>query len=92
MLHEVFGAFDTVITLEDGCVLGGMGSAVVEFMAENGYQAQVRRLGMPDRVVEHGSQAQLYAECGYDAAAVVETAEALLAAKAARTARGLYTA
>ena len=92
MLHEVFGAFDTVITLEDGCVLGGMGSAVVEFMAENGYQTQVRRLGMPDRVVEHGSQAQLYAECGYDAAAVVETAEALLAAKAARTARGLYTA
>ncbi len=89
MLHEVFGAFDAVVTVEDGCILGGMGSAVVEFMAEQGYQAQVRRLGIPDRVVEHGSQPQLYAECGYDARAITETAVALVAAKADRNPRQL---
>jgi 1-deoxy-D-xylulose-5-phosphate synthase len=71
LLHEVFGKFKHVVTVEDGCVMGGMGSAVVEFMADNGYQAQVRRLGIPDRLVEHGTQDELYAECHYDKAAVV---------------------
>lgn len=70
MLHEVFGKFAHVITVEDGCVQGGFGSAVLEFMCDHGYAAQVVRLGLPDRVVEHGSQAQLYAECGYDKEAI----------------------
>ena len=48
MLHEVFGKFKHVITLEDGCIMGGFGSAVLEFMGDQGYQAQVRRLGLPD--------------------------------------------
>ena len=51
------------ITVEDGCVHGGFGSAVIEFMVDNGYKADVVRLGMPDKVIEHGSQEQLYAEC-----------------------------
>ena len=51
--------------------MGGMGSAVLEFMADHGYQAQVKRLGIPDRWIEHGSQNELYTECGFDDAAVV---------------------
>jgi 1-deoxy-D-xylulose-5-phosphate synthase len=72
ILHEVFSKFDLVITVEDGCVVGGMGSAVTEFMAENGYKATVKRLGIPDRFVEHGEQPELWAECGFDAAAIVK--------------------
>lgn len=78
LLHEVFSKFDKVITVEDGCIVGGMGSAVLEFMADNGYHAEVKRLGMPDVVIEHGSQDQLYAECGYDAEAIMETAKKML--------------
>lgn len=74
MLHEVFSKFDKVITVEDGCLMGGMGSAVVEFMTDHGYSAQVKRLGMPDRIVEHGSQDELYAECNYDADSILKTA------------------
>ena len=71
LLHEVFGKFKHVVTVEDGCIMGGMGSAVLEFMADHGYQAQVKRLGIPDRWIEHGSQNELYTECGFDDAAVV---------------------
>ncbi len=70
LLHEVFGKFNHVITVEDGCIQGGFGSAVLEFMSDHGYASQVVRLGIPDRVVEHGSQPQLYAECGYDKEAI----------------------
>jgi 1-deoxy-D-xylulose-5-phosphate synthase len=58
--------------------MGGFGSAVTEFMGDNGYQAHVKRLGLGDHYVEHGTQAQLYAENGYDAAAVVANAEELV--------------
>lgn len=71
MLHEVFAKFKKVITVEDGCVQGGMGTAVLEFMADNRYSAAVVRLGIPDRFVEHGEQNELWAECGYDAASIV---------------------
>lgn len=74
MLHEVFAKFDKVITVEDGCIQGGFGSAVIEFMADNGYHAQIKRLGVPDRYIEHGSQDELYKECGYDTDAMVATA------------------
>ena len=78
MLHEVFGRFESVIAVEDGCIVGGFGSAVVEFMTDQGYTAQIKRLGMPDRYIEHGTQEELYAQCGYDAAAIVETAVELV--------------
>ncbi len=87
MLHEVFGKFSRVITVEDGTVTGGFGSAVTEFMADAGYQARVKRLGLPDRYVEHGSQSQLYAECGYDRAGIVAAARALMAEAAQTTMR-----
>jgi 1-deoxy-D-xylulose-5-phosphate synthase len=73
-LHEVFSKFDKVISIEDGCVIGGMGSAVVEFMAENGYSATVKRLGIPDRFIDHGEQVELHAECGFDIKGIVSTA------------------
>ncbi|MGV3706911.1 MAG: 1-deoxy-D-xylulose-5-phosphate synthase [Arcticibacter sp.] len=71
MLREVFSRFKKVITVEDGCIQGGMGSAVLEFMADNRYMATVVRLGIPDRFVEHGEQNELWSECGYDAASIV---------------------
>jgi 1-deoxy-D-xylulose-5-phosphate synthase len=66
ILHEVFTTYKKVITVEDGCIQGGFGSAVLEFMADNNYHAEVKRLGIPDRVIEHGEQAQLHRESGFD--------------------------
>lgn len=81
MLHEVFSKFSKVITVEDGCIKGGFGSAVLEFMADHQYQARVMRLGIPDQFIEHGTQAQLWAECGYDEAAIIETVNDMMAVK-----------
>jgi len=78
LLHEVFGKFKKVITVEDGCLTGGMGSAVLEFMSDHGYFAQVIRLGIPDRFVDHGSQPELYKECSFDADSIYETAKKLV--------------
>lgn len=79
MLHEIFSLYKKIITVEDGCIQGGFGSAVLEFMADNNYQAEVKRLGIPDRIVEHGEQLELHHECGFDpegiARAVVEMME-----------------
>lgn len=67
LLHEVFAKFDKIITIEDGTVQGGFGSAILEFMSEHGYKADVKIMGIPDRLVEHGTPKQLYAEIGLDA-------------------------
>ena len=58
--------------------MGGMGSAVIEFMAEHGYQAQVKRLGIPDKIIEHGEQIELHRECGFDPEGIAEAAQALV--------------
>jgi 1-deoxy-D-xylulose-5-phosphate synthase len=83
MLRDVARRYRAIVTVEDGCLMGGFGSAVLEFLAEHGLQLPVRRLGIPDRVVEHGSQDELYKECGFDAtgiaAAVRELSEKALA-------------
>ena len=73
LLHIVFTQYSKIITVEDGCLMGGFGSAVLEFAADHGYRAVIKRLGIPDRIVEHGEQAQLHHECGYDAAAIRDT-------------------
>lgn len=65
-LHGVFRHFRQVITVEDGVVSGGFGSAVLEFMADNGYDARVTRLGVPDTFIDHGTPQELYRECGFD--------------------------
>ncbi len=70
LLHDIFSKFNKIITVEDGCLPGGFGSAIVEFMTDNGYSAQVTRLGIPDHVVEHGEPQQLHEECGYDKASI----------------------
>lgn len=67
LLHEVFGKFSHIITVEDGIIRSGFGTAVIEFMCDNGYSAEVRRLGIPDYFVEHGTPDELYRECGFDA-------------------------
>lgn len=74
LLHEVFAKFNKVITLEDGCLMGGMGSAILEFMSDHGYHAQVKRLGMSDRFFEHGSQQELYEEAGFSKEQIKQTA------------------
>ena len=66
LLHEIFSKFRKVITVEDGCIQGGFGSAILEFMADHGYSAEVRRLGIPDMVIEHGEQSELQRDCGFD--------------------------
>jgi 1-deoxy-D-xylulose-5-phosphate synthase len=66
VLHSVFARFNKILTVEDGTVKGGFGSAVVEFMVENNYTAQVKILGVPDRFIEQGTQELLYKECGID--------------------------
>ncbi len=81
MLHEVFSKFKYVITVEDGCLMGGFGSAVIEFMADQGYQAQVVRLGIPDEYIHHGTQEELWEDCGFDAKAIVGKVKTLLAIK-----------
>ncbi len=78
LLHEIFGKFNKVITIEDGTIKGGLGSAVLEFMAEHHYHADVELMGIPDRIVEHGTIKELYAECHYDENAIAETARKML--------------
>ncbi|MEJ7646038.1 MAG: 1-deoxy-D-xylulose-5-phosphate synthase [Chryseolinea sp.] len=78
MLHEIFSEFKKVITVEDGCIQGGFGSAILEFMSDHNYQAEVRRLGIPDRIVEHGEQHELHHECGYDVDGIERVAVGML--------------
>ena len=80
MLHEVFSKYHKIITVEDGTVVGGIGAAILEFMAEHGYKADIRILGIPDRIVEHGSQKELHKECHYDADAIAATAREMMKA------------
>jgi len=81
LLHEVFGKFKKVITVENGSIMGGMGSAVLEFMADNNYQAEVKRLGIPDKFIEHGTQPELYDECFFDDKAIITTVKSMLASQ-----------
>ncbi|MBR3897628.1 MAG: 1-deoxy-D-xylulose-5-phosphate synthase [Bacteroidaceae bacterium] len=66
LLHEVGKNFTRIVTVEDGVRKGGMGSAILEFMADNGYTPHVSRIGIPDGFVEHGTVKQLYHLCGMD--------------------------
>jgi len=81
MLHEVFSKYSKIITVEDGTVVGGFGSAILEFMSEHGYKADVKIMGIPDRLVEHGTPKELYKEIGLDAEAIVEILRAMAGVK-----------
>jgi len=81
LLHKVFKQFKQVITVEDGVISGGFGSAILEFMCDHGYTSQVKRLGVPDRFVDHGTQEELYKECGYDVLGIIDTVKTLVMPK-----------
>jgi 1-deoxy-D-xylulose-5-phosphate synthase len=72
LLHEACSQYEKLVTVEDGTIKGGIGSAILEFMAEHGYKNEVRILGIPDRLVEHGTPKELHHECGYDAQAIAD--------------------
>ncbi|MFN2430943.1 MAG: 1-deoxy-D-xylulose-5-phosphate synthase [Cryomorphaceae bacterium] len=78
LLHEVFAKFKHVITVEDGAIMGGMGSAVLEFMVDHGYTSQVKRLGIEDKFFEHGSQKELYIEAGFYTSDIVKSALSMI--------------
>ncbi len=78
LLHEIFSKFKKIITIEDGCIMGGFGSAIIEFMVDQKYQSEVVRLGIPDKYIHHGTQEELWDECGFDAAAIIKTIEKLV--------------
>jgi 1-deoxy-D-xylulose-5-phosphate synthase len=73
LLHEVFHNYNKIITVEDGTIIGGFGSAIIEFMAQHNYHAEIKLLGIPDRVVEHGTLKELHRECNYDAQGIANT-------------------
>lgn len=81
LLHEIAAEFDKIITVEDGTIVGGFGSAVLEFFNEHGYKPEVKLLGIPDRIVEHGKPEELHRECGYDAAAIAAAVRELKGVK-----------
>jgi 1-deoxy-D-xylulose-5-phosphate synthase len=78
LLHEVLKSFTKIITLEDGTILGGLGTAVMEFVNDHKYKADIQRLGIPDRFVEQGSPEELMAECGFDAAGIINAIRRML--------------
>lgn len=78
LLHEVFSKYDKIVTVEDGTVVGGFGSAVLEFMNQHNYKATVKILGIPDRIVEHGSPKELHRECAYDAQGIASAVRELV--------------
>ena len=81
LLHTIFQNFDKVITVEDGCIQGGFGSAILEFMADNNHRAEVVRLGIPDKFINHGTQEELRSECGFDKTAILSAIEKLSTSK-----------
>jgi len=78
LLRSVRKNFSTIITVEDGCLPGGFGSAILEWLNDNGFKTKVIRLGIPDHFVEHGTQPQLYKECGFDIEGIYNTTKSLV--------------
>ncbi|MES2796012.1 MAG: 1-deoxy-D-xylulose-5-phosphate synthase [Bacteroidota bacterium] len=72
LLTEVFERFDKIITVEDGCLQGGFGTAVAEWMLDHEYSSQIKRLGIPDSIIEHGEQSELHHEVGIDSEGIVK--------------------
>ena len=81
LLHEVFTKFKKVITVEDGCLMGGFGSAIIEFMVDQKYNSEIVRLGIPDEYIHHGTQEELWEDCGFDAKAIVKAVKKMLSIK-----------
>jgi 1-deoxy-D-xylulose-5-phosphate synthase len=84
LLHEVFAQFNKIITIEDGSVKGGFGTAILEFMNEHGYKADVKIMGIPDAFIEHGTPKELYNETGLDAAHIATAIREMVNVKVLR--------
>ena len=82
LLEEVFSNYKYVLTVEDGCLQGGFGSAILEAASELDFSGKIKRLGIPDQIVEHGSQEELHQLCGYDVDGIVEAAKNMCLKKA----------
>ena len=78
LLHEVFSRFKNVVTVEDGCLSGGFGSAILEWREANGYSSPIKMIGIPDQFIEHGEPMELYREVGLHPEGIVETVCAVL--------------
>jgi 1-deoxy-D-xylulose-5-phosphate synthase len=78
LLHEVFKSYDHIISVEDGTIMGGLGSALLEFQSEYGYKKTIHRLGVPDRFISHAKQGELHHECGFDTEGIVLAAREIL--------------
>jgi len=81
LLHEACRKYGKIITVEDGAIEGGFGTAVLEFMASHHYKNEVRILGIPDTIVEHGTPKELHRECGYDTAGIIEAVREMMKEK-----------
>ena len=79
LLREVCLRYDKVITVEDGVLRGGVGEAVTKFLHENNFRGEIRNLGIEDKFIEHGTPAELYAMCGFDAEGIALTIKQMLA-------------
>ncbi|HET7733976.1 MAG TPA: 1-deoxy-D-xylulose-5-phosphate synthase [Paludibacter sp.] len=84
MLHEVAKKFKRIITIEDGVIQGGFGSAVLEFMSDNNYQINVKRLGIEDTFIEHGTPEELYNMIGLDAEGIAKSIQDFLESSKAK--------
>lgn len=78
LLHKIFKKFSQIITIEDGCLQGGFGSSILEFMANNNYTSTIKRLGIPDEFINHGTQKELYHDCKYDSTEIISTVHKLI--------------
>lgn len=78
LLHDVFKKHKHILTIEDGILKGGFGSAVIEFMCDNAYTSSVKRLGIPDKFIDQGSQQELYKECGFDVDSIQKEVKTLV--------------
>jgi 1-deoxy-D-xylulose-5-phosphate synthase len=78
ILHEVGKKYKLIITIEDGAIMGGFGSAVLEFMSENGYLVKINRLGVPDQFIDHGTPQELHRECGFDVEGIIKTVKSMI--------------
>ena len=84
LLHHIGSKYSKIVTVEDGCLQGGFGSAILEFMADHGYNLSVKRLGIQDKVFEHGQQIELQQESGFDAGSIAKTVSKMMANKTAQ--------
>ena len=78
LLHHILSKYKYIITIEDGCIMGGMGSAILEFNSDHNYMKSIIRFGVPDNFIEHGTQMEQQIECGYNKEQIIKKIHELL--------------